>query len=399
MKAFILESIALATLLVGCGPAQIPELTMKAEYQPTMCVKGASAEAASPLRYVAFKELGDPEKIDVMYSFGGNLFIGQERVMSPELKKSGVTPIPLPGQLGNLKAKQIEVESKKDGFDLYATFPGEFKEYAEGGFIGWKITPIPPLDARYQYSEEAGKFMIDEPQYLPGAQIYQYTVEEFQSIAKEYKSIELGKQSGIRIVPKQMKLSWGGTTTVPVEEMVKGKPLELFMKNYTIPPAYFKIEAFSELRNIPGEYDKVRSGYGIVKFLYPWRIQCKFTDEPWIGDWIDAVKEDEDGNFSVDVILPVRPDNGKCDLHLRVVFNTDYPEDVIAYPTEMQRHLNGKMTWTGAKKLTASGQEVSYNWNCAVVEGLSGNKTQKVILRIAGIEKVFKIKINVFDAN
>ena len=397
----IISGCTVVTLLLvaGCGPTQIPELTIKAEYRPTMNVKGASPNSVASLQYVAFKEQGDSEKIDVMYSFGGNLFLGQEKVMPANLKKSGATPLPLPGQAASKKAKQIEVESDSDGLDIHATFPGEFEKYAQGGFIGWKITPIPPMDFRYQYSEELHKFIIDAPKYYPYAPIYQYSKEELESIAKEYKPIILGKQSSIRLVPKQQKLWFGGSATVKVPEIVKGAPVELAMKNYTIPPAYFKIEAFSELRNIPGEYDKVRSGYGLVKFLYPWRVQCKFSKDPWVGRWLDAAKMDDDGNFMINIALPLRPDNKGIDLQLRVVFNTDYPEDVIAYPTEMQKHLNQKITWTGAEKMKMSGQEVSYNWNCAEVKNVSGNHCRNVTFKLEGIEKQFNIAIVVSDAN
>ena len=386
-------------LLAGCGPTQIPELTIKAEYRPTVNIKGASSDSVAPLQYVAFKETGDPEKIDVMYSFGGSLFLGQEKVMPANMKKSAASQLPQPGKSGTKKVKQIEVESNSDGLDIHATFPPAFEKYAQGGFIGWKITPIPPMDFRYQFSEELHKFVIDEPKYDPSAPFFQYSREEFESIEREYKPIVLGKQSSIRLVPKQQKLWFGGSATVKVPEIVKGSPVELAMKNYTIPPAYFKIEAFSELRNIPGEYDKVRSGYGLIKFLYPWRFQCKFSKDPWEGRWLEAVKMDNNGNFMINISLPLRPDNEGIDLQLRVVFNTDYPNDVIAYPTEMQKHLNQKMTWEGAEKMKTSGLEVSYTWNCAEIKNVSGNHCKNVKFKLDGIEKQFNIQINVSDAN
>ena len=56
----IISGCTVVTLLLvaGCGPTQIPELTIKAEYRPTMNVKGASPNSVASLQYVAFKEQG-----------------------------------------------------------------------------------------------------------------------------------------------------------------------------------------------------------------------------------------------------------------------------------------------------------------------------------------------------
>ena len=348
MNKIISGCTAAALLLVaGCGPTQIPELTMKAEYRPSAQIKGVSSNGEK--KYVAFEEKGNPEKIDVLYCFNGQMFLQTSD--------------------GNRNIDQITSADKE--CEILATFPGEFEKYAAGGFKGWKITPVPPSEALYLYSDA-----------------------ERKSIKNEYKSISLPKQSTIKIVSKELKLAFGRKETVQSKEIIKGQPIALAMKNYVVPPKEFQIEAFSELRNIPDFPDQIKSGYGVVKFLYPWRIQFKFfayregatNAEKYKAlkggsDWIDAIYEYDNKGingeriFRVPVLLPVRDKKLKYGLALRLVFNTDYPDDVLVYPDILKKSLYDKISWTNAKKnnATLDPDFMGSRWNVAVIDEVSGN--------------------------
>ena len=191
-----------------------------------------------------------------------------------------------------------------------------------------------------------------------------------------------------------MKLAFGRKETVQSKEIIKGQPIALAMKNYVVPPKEFQIEAFSELRNIPDFPDQIKSGYGVVKFLYPWRIQFKFfayregatNAEKYKAlkggsDWIDAIYEYDNKGingeriFRVPVLLPVRDKKLKYGLALRLVFNTDYPDDVLVYPDILKKSLYDKISWTNAKKnnATLDPDFMGSRWNVAVIDEVSGN--------------------------
>lgn len=347
-------------LLAGCVPSQIPELTMKAEYRPSAQIKGADAgNDQEPDNYIAFEEQGNPEKIDVLYCFGGEMYLQTSD-----------------------EHRNIDMLTSADKeCEIFATFPGEFKKYAIGGFKGWRITPIPPREHVYTFSEE-----------------------ELKSIKEEYKSIDLPKQSSVKIVPQELKLSFGRTEIVKTEQLVKGNLIDLAMKNYRVPPAMFQIEAFSELKNVPGFPDQIKSGYGLVKFLYPWRIQFKFfayregasNKEKYKGlkdygtnlNWIDAIYVPSSENtglngeqlFRIPVYLPARDKSLKIGLALRLVFNTDYPDDVITYPEVLKHSLYNKISWTGATKNNEflDPEYMVSRWNIAVIDEVISNSCSSV---------------------
>ncbi len=381
MKLLLTGCAVLAGLLfVGCGPTQIPELTMKAEYQPSMSVKGANGSKQRG-EFIAFKEKGDSQKIEVLYSFGGSMYLQRN------------------DELGNPQETLIGKSiGPQQSFDIIATFPSEFEKYAEGGFNHWEITPIPPTEALYLYSKE-----------------------EQNAINTEYKTAIFDKGDKVQIIPGAGKIQIDKSGN----SQTKNAPrtyVDLAMKDYTVPPAAFQIEAFSELRNIPGEYDKIRSGYGLVKFLYPWRIQFKFFAYPadadnhrkyqdlrGTRDWIDAIMLNEKGisgekMFRIPVLLPVRPDNLKIGMALRLVFNTDYPDDVMVYPDDMKTHLYEKISWRGADKITAQKDPdfMAYRWNIAVIDELIRESCQWAFVDFSyGNNNPIKlqVKIDISDMN
>ena len=369
MKKLFAGSALLPVLLVGCGPTEIPELTMKAEYQPTMSVKGTGSNGKT--KYIAFEEKGNPEKVDVLYSFSGSMF----------LQKKSANEKNYASETGKLSSQD------RSSFKIVATFPPEFEEYAVGGFKYWEITPVPPTEA-----------------------LYTYTKEEKDSIAKEYKTARLNKQT-LEISKYQVNTG----------KRVASQPFhDLKMSQYTVPPAAFRIEAFSELRNIPNFPDQIKSGYGLVKFLYPWRIQFKFFAYPATAsnerkyqdlrgskDWIDAIYTNDKGIngekiFRIPVLLPVRSNNVKIGLALRLVFNTDYPDDVMEYPDAMKRNLYQKISWQGAQKNNAELDPdfMGYRWNVAVIDELPSDICMNVFVFFTLSEnKALKIqsKINIAD--
>lgn len=371
MKKLFAGSALLPVLLVGCGPTEIPELTMKAEYQPSMSIKGL--ESNGKTSYIAFEEKGNSEKIDVLYSFSGSMFL-QKKYTDGENHTTEI-------------GKSFSQE--RNSFRIVATFPPEFKKYAAGGFKYWEITPIPPTDA-----------------------LYTYTKAEWDSIIKEYKTVRLNKQSidlsNYRMDADSSLQNKNGMTPEPFHD--------LKMDKYTVPPAAFRIEAFSELRNVPNFPDQIRSGYGLVKFLYPWRIQFKFFAYPDKANntrkyqdlrgargWIDAINTNEKGMngeniFRIPVLLPMRPDDIKIGLALRLVFNTDYPDDVMAYPDAMKKSLYQKISWQGAQKNNASldSDFMGYRWNVAVIDELPSNICMYVSTTFAlGKNKTVKIQSNI----